>query len=68
MIIVTRDSDDAILEISSGAAPSAAIGTTVRDIPDWDWSLASIEGVDRSQPGWLTTQLMWNGSTIVKRP
>lgn len=67
MKIVEKISDGEIVMVAdSPTTPTPAEDFTVHDIPGWDWSLADLTGVDRTQWDWMN-QLMWNGSTLVKK-
>jgi len=47
--------------------PAPVGNYTVHDVPGWDWSLARLAGVDFTDPDWLMNQVMWSGTTLVKR-
>lgn len=67
MKIVVRE-DDQIVMVADCAPPVNGGGHTytVHDIPGWDWSLANLTGIDRSQIDWLKN-VRFNGTTIVPR-
>lgn len=68
MKIVTRNADSAVVMVADASADGFDPALyTIRDLPGWDWSLADLTGVDRSLPD-LLAQLMWNGTTLVKKP
>lgn len=70
MKIVENDVSGKILAVTTGGftIPNQSPDTyTVHDVPDWDWSLANLDGVDRTQENWIREQLVWDGTTLVKR-
>lgn len=68
MTIVVRKVDGAVMMIAncptSQYDPSAY---TITVMPGWDWSLANLTGVDRTQADWVYRQTQWNGETLVRR-
>ena len=69
MKIVAKDSDGTIILVADVVSSyTPPVGFTAHDLPGWDWSLVDLSEVDRTQPDWIPTQLMWNGAAVVKRP
>lgn len=68
MKIVERKSGGAVVMVAECTeTPQPAEDYTVHSVPGWDWSLADLTGVDRTQPDWIEKQLAWNGQTLVKK-
>ena len=71
MKIVIRKSDSKIAQVANcDTLPGPAGDFEVHDIPNWDWSLADMTGVDRTQENWVENQMMWSEErqTLVPRP
>ena len=68
MKIAVRKSDGCVMQVADcSVQPTPSEDFTVHDVPGWDWSLANLTGVDTTQFNWVQTQLMWDGTTLVKR-
>jgi hypothetical protein len=68
MFIVEKDAGMTIVAVSERInTPWPDPACTIHSLPKWDWSLADLTGVDKTQPDWIGTQLMWNGTTLVKK-
>ena len=67
MKIVIRDSDQIVVMVADCDCSQFASGYTIHDIPNWDWSMADMTGVDKTKPNWLA-QMKWDGTNLVFDP